>query len=42
MHLSGIPTPASQACAAERFLRNCERFRTGESLEAQVDLSRGY
>jgi phosphoglycerate dehydrogenase-like enzyme len=42
MHLSGIPTPASQARAAERFLRNCERFRAGEPLEAQVDLSRGY
>ena len=42
MHLSGIPTPASQARAAERFLRNCERFKTGEALEAQVDLARGY
>lgn len=42
MHLSGTPTPASQARAAERFLRNCERFRAGEPLEAQVDLARGY
>ena len=42
MHLSGIPTLASQARAAERFLRNCERFRAGEPLEAQVDLARGY
>jgi len=42
MHLSGIPTPASQARAAERFLRNCERFRAGEPLESQVDLARGY
>lgn len=42
MHLSGIPTPASQARAAERFLRNCEHFRAGEPLEAQVDLARGY
>lgn len=42
MHLSGIPTPASQARAAERFLRNCERFRAGEPLEAEVDLARGY
>ena len=42
MHLSGIPTPASQARAAERFLRNCERFRAGEALEAAVDLTRGY
>jgi phosphoglycerate dehydrogenase-like enzyme len=42
MHLSGIPTPASQARAAERFLRNCDRFRAGEPLEARVDLARGY
>jgi phosphoglycerate dehydrogenase-like enzyme len=42
MHLSGIPTPASQARAAERFLRNCERFRAGEPLEAAVDLTLGY
>jgi phosphoglycerate dehydrogenase-like enzyme len=42
MHLSGIPTPASQKRAADRFIRNCERFRAGEPLEAQVDLSRGY
>jgi phosphoglycerate dehydrogenase-like enzyme len=42
MHLSGIPTPASQARAAERFLRNCDRFRAGEPLEAGVDLGRGY
>jgi phosphoglycerate dehydrogenase-like enzyme len=42
MHLSGIPTPASQARAAARFLRNCERFRAGQPLEAQVDLARGY
>jgi phosphoglycerate dehydrogenase-like enzyme len=42
MHLSGIPTPASQARAAERFLRNCARFRAGAPLEAQVDLARGY
>ncbi|HEU4651099.1 MAG TPA: NAD(P)-dependent oxidoreductase, partial [Croceibacterium sp.] len=42
MHLSGIPTPASQARAAERFLRNCARFRAGEPLEAAVDLALGY
>jgi phosphoglycerate dehydrogenase-like enzyme len=42
MHLSGIPTPASQARAAERFLRNCERFRAGVPMEAQVNLARGY
>lgn len=42
MHLSGMPTPASQARAAERFLRNCARFRAGEPLEAMVDLARGY
>lgn len=42
MHLSGIPTPASQARAADRFLANCERYRAGEVLEAAVDLGRGY
>ena len=42
MHLSGIPTPASLQRAAERFLRNCERFRAGEALEAEVDVTRGY
>lgn len=42
MHLSGIPTSASQVRAAERFLRNCGRFRAGDPLEAQVDLARGY
>lgn len=42
MHLSGIPTPASLARAAERFARNCERFRSGEPLVAQVDLAKGY
>jgi phosphoglycerate dehydrogenase-like enzyme len=42
MHLSGIPTPQSQARAAERFLRNCARFEAGEPLEAEVDLQRGY
>ena len=42
MHLSGIPTAASQQRAANRFLANCARFRAGEPLEAAVDLLRGY
>ena len=42
MHLSGIPTLASHLRAAERFLRNCERFREGQPLEAEVNLTRGY
>lgn len=42
MHLSGIPTPASMMRAADRFLSNCERWRAGERLEAQVDLTKGY
>ncbi len=42
MHLCGIPNEASRARAAQRFLDNCERFRTGQALEAQVDLVRGY
>lgn len=42
MHLSGIPTPASQRRAAGRFIANCVRFLAGEPLEAEVDLARGY
>jgi phosphoglycerate dehydrogenase-like enzyme len=42
MHLSGIPTPASQRRAADRFVANCLRWRAGQALEAQVDLARGY
>ncbi len=42
MHLSGIPTPASQARAADRFLRNCAHFRAGQPLEGEVDPARGY
>jgi phosphoglycerate dehydrogenase-like enzyme len=42
MHLSGIPTPASLQRAADRFARNCELFRKGEPLEAQVNLRLGY
>jgi hypothetical protein len=42
MHLSGIPTPASQARATDRFLRNCALFRADEPLESAVDLRRGY
>jgi phosphoglycerate dehydrogenase-like enzyme len=42
MHLSGIPTKASLRRAAERFARDCEAFRKGEPLEAQVDLRLGY
>ena len=42
MHLSGIPTTASQTRAAERFLANCALWRAGEEMEAVVDLRRGY
>lgn len=42
MHLSGIPTPASQQRAATRFLANCTAYRAGHPLEAQVDMTRGY
>lgn len=42
MHLSGVPTPAAHARAAERFLRSCSLFREGRPLEAQVDLRKGY
>ncbi|WP_237392579.1 D-2-hydroxyacid dehydrogenase [Aurantiacibacter rhizosphaerae] len=42
MHLCGVPNKSSRARAAQRFLDNCERFRTGQQLEGQVDLDRGY
>ncbi|MEL1249875.1 D-2-hydroxyacid dehydrogenase [Aurantiacibacter gilvus] len=42
MHLCGIPNDASRQRAIDRFLANCERFRAGQALEAQVDLARGY
>ena len=42
MHLSGIPSLASLKRGAERFVRNCEHYRQGEPLEAEVDLLRGY
>lgn len=42
MHLSGIPNAAGRARAAQRFLDNCERFRSGQPLLAEVDLARGY
>ncbi|WP_241233459.1 D-2-hydroxyacid dehydrogenase [Altericroceibacterium xinjiangense] len=42
MHLSGIPTKASLKSAAERFIRNCGHFRRMETLQAEVDLRKGY
>lgn len=42
MHLSGTPTPSSQARAATRFLRNCDSYRAGKPLESRVDLAKGY
>ncbi|MGB3794687.1 MAG: NAD(P)-dependent oxidoreductase, partial [Alteraurantiacibacter sp.] len=42
MHLCGIPNDASRTRAAQRFLDNCQRFRAGQELVAQVDLMRGY
>jgi phosphoglycerate dehydrogenase-like enzyme len=42
MHLAGAPTAASRRRAAERFIRNCEFYHTGQRLEAEVDLLRGY
>ncbi len=42
MHLSGIPSLASLRRGAERFARNCEHYRKGEPMEAEVDLLRGY
>ena len=42
MHLAGIPTPATRERGLARFLANCERYRSGQPLEAQVDLVLGY
>ena len=42
MHRAGRPTPASRRRAADRFVINCERYLSGEPLEARVDLRRGY
>ena len=42
MHLAGIPTPATLERGLARFLANCERFRSDEPLEAQVNLALGY
>lgn len=42
MHLAGIPTPATLERGLARFLGNCDRFRAGQPLEAQVNLALGY
>jgi len=42
MHSAGLPTPAMRQRTIRRFLDNCERFRTGQPLEGQVDLMLGY
>ena len=42
MHLSGIPTPHSMLRSADRFLDNCARYRNGEPLEPQFNITLGY
>ncbi len=42
MHLSGRAQTQMFARAAERFLQNLARFRSGEPLNHQVDLAAGY
>lgn len=42
MHLSGRAQTRMYERAARRFLRNLPRFRSGEPLEAEADLTRGY
>lgn len=42
MHLSGRAQDKMFVRAAERFLVNLDRYARGETLEPQVDLSRGY
>lgn len=42
MHLSGRAQDKMFARSVERFLRNLERYRAGETLEPVFDLARGY
>ncbi|WP_296677741.1 D-2-hydroxyacid dehydrogenase [Novosphingobium sp.] len=42
MHLSGRAQDKMFQRAADRFLVNLRRYRTGEPLEPQFDLTRGY
>lgn len=42
MHLSGQSQTLMMPRAAQRFLENLERFRSGQPLECRVDLSLGY
>lgn len=42
MHMAGLPTPASRQRAADRFLDNCNNWKAGTAMIAQVDLKRGY
>jgi hypothetical protein len=42
MHLSGQSQTRLLPRSAERFLENLGRFRRGEALISEVDLSRGY
>jgi len=42
MHLSGRAQNKMLARAAQRFLANLDRYKTGEPLEPQVDLALGY
>ncbi|MCJ8155891.1 D-2-hydroxyacid dehydrogenase [Sphingomonas sp. LaA6.9] len=42
MHLSGRAQTLMFQRSAERFLRNLERYRTGQPLEHRVDLALGY
>lgn len=42
MHLSGLSQTLMMPRAAERFIRNLQRYRAGEPLHYIVDLAQGY
>ena len=42
MHLSGRAQTRMYERCAQRFLRDLPRFRSGEPMESEVDLARGY
>tara|TARA_A100001391_G_scaffold7621_3_gene4813 strand:- start:10459 stop:11397 length:939 start_codon:yes stop_codon:yes gene_type:complete len=42
MHKAGLPTPQIREGTAQRFLDNCQAWKDGAPLTAEVDLSLGY
>ena len=42
MHMAGLPTPQMREETARRFLANCQAWKDGAPLIAEVDLALGY